>query len=73
MSNIDKTQLSFLNQLTSEIVLLDRNLKVIWVNDSALNKGWVFNSKSKGNIITNQFSEATNGPLINLLKKTILI
>ena len=71
MSNIDKTQLSFLNQLTSEIVLLDRNLKVIWLNDSALNKGWVLNSKSKDNIITGQFSEVTNGPLINLLKKTI--
>ena len=71
MSNINKTQLSFLNQLTSEIVLLDRNLKVIWLNDSALNKGWVLNSKSKDNLITDQFSEVTNGPLINLLKKTI--
>ena len=72
MLNIDKANLSILNQLASEIVLLDRDLKVIWLNDSALNKGWVLNSKNKDNLITDQFSEITNGALINLLKKTRL-
>ena len=71
MLNIDKANLSILNQLASEIVLLDRDLKVIWLNDSALNKGWVLNSKNKDNLITDQFSEVTNGALINLLKKTV--
>ena len=71
MLNIDKANLSILNQLASEIVLLDRDLKVIWLNDSALNKGWVLNSKNKDNLITDQFSEITNGALINLLKKTV--
>ena len=71
MLNIDKAKLSILNQLASEIVLLDRDLKVLWLNDSALNKGWVLNSKNKDNLITDQFSEITNGALINLLKKTV--
>ena len=39
--NISKEKLSFLNQLASEVILLDENLSVIWLNDSALNKGWV--------------------------------
>ena len=69
--NIDKTQLSFLNQLASEIILLDKNLKVIWLNDSALSKGWVLNINNKDSLITEQFSEKTNSPLISLLKKTI--
>ena len=68
---IDKTQLSFLNQLASEIVLLDKDLKIVWLNDSALNKGWALNSNNKDNLITDQFSEETNAKLVNLLKKVI--
>jgi len=68
---IDKTKLSFLNQLASEVVILDKNLKIFWLNDSALNKGWVLNLNNKDNLITDQFSEETNGKLISLLKKTI--
>ena len=68
---LDKSKLSFLNQLESEIIILDRDLFVIWLNDSALSKGWVLNSKKEGNSITDQFSEKTNGSLINLLKKVI--
>lgn len=68
---IDKAKLSFLNQLASEVVILDKNLKIFWLNDSALNKGWVLNSNNKDNLITDQFSEETNGKLINLLKRTI--
>ena len=67
---IIKENLLFLNQLTSEIILLDKDLNVIWLNDSALNKGWVLNA-DKDNVITDQFSEETNGKLINLLKKAI--
>ena len=68
---LDNLQLNFLNQLSSEIIILDVGLNVIWLNDSALNKGWVLNSKKDKNLITDQFSEETNGALINLLKKTI--
>ena len=69
--NMNTEKLSFLNQLETEIIILDRNLFIIWLNDSALNKGWVLNSKKDKNLITDQFSEETNGALINLLKKTI--
>jgi len=31
---------SILNQLSSEIIILDQSLKSIWVNESALNNGW---------------------------------
>ena len=68
---IDKVQLSFLNQLASEVVILDKGLKILWLNDSALNKGWVLNSSNKENLITDQFSAETNGKLINLLKKIL--
>ena len=68
---INKENLSFLNQLASEVILLDKELKIIWLNDSALNKGWVLNKNNNNNYITDQFSEKTNGSLINLLKKTI--
>ena len=30
-------KLSFLNQLETEIIILDRDLFIIWLNDSALN------------------------------------
>ena len=63
--------IKFLNQLTSEVILLDKDLYIVWLNDSALNKGWVLNSNNKNNIITDQFSEETNGKLISLLKKTV--
>ena len=47
---LDKSKLSFLNQLESEIIILDRDLFVIWLNDSALSKGWVLNSKKEGGL-----------------------
>ena len=68
---INKENLSFLNQLASEVILLDKELKIIWLNDSALNKGWVLNKKNNNNYITDQFSEETNGSLISLLKKQL--
>jgi len=64
-------KLSFLNQLETEIIILDRELFIIWLNDSALNKGWVLNPKKDKNLITDQFSEETKGAVINLLKKTL--
>ena len=70
LMNIDQTQLSFLNQLASEIIILNRDLKVVWLNDSALSKGWVLNINNNS-LITEQFSEETNGPLISLLNKTL--
>ncbi len=67
---VAEKNLSFLNQLASEIILLDKKLNILWLNDSALNKGWVLNQDKK-NVITNQFSEETNSKLINLLNKAI--
>ena len=68
--NLDNTDLSFLNQLATEIIILDKNFNIIWLNDSALNKGWVM-IKDKKNIITDQLSAKTNSTLIGLLKKTV--
>ena len=68
---VDKSQLLFLNQLASEVIILDEDLKITWLNDSALNKGWVLNPNNKNNLITDQFSEETNGKLISLLKNTV--
>ena len=47
---INKSELTFLNQLTSEVIILDKDLFIVWLNDSALNKGWFLNiDKDKSN------------------------
>ena len=67
---IDKQNLNFLNQLSSEIILLDEELRVLWLNESALNKGWVLN-KSADNIIIDQFSDKTKKSLMSFLLKAL--
>jgi hypothetical protein len=66
---INKSELTFLNQLTSEVIILDKDLFIIWLNDSALNKGWFINNDKDKNLLSDQLSEETNGSLIGLLKK----
>ena len=68
---IDKSELTFLNQLTSEVIILNKDMYIVWLNDSALNKGWFLNCDKEKNLISDQLSEETNGPLISLLKKII--
>ena len=68
---INKSELTFLKQLTSEVIILDKDLFIIWLNDSALNKGWFINNDKDKNLLSDQLSEETNGSLIGLLKKTI--
>jgi two-component system nitrogen regulation sensor histidine kinase GlnL len=53
------------------VIILDKDLFIIWLNDSALNKGWFINNDKDKNLISDQLSEETNGSLIGLLKKTI--
>ena len=67
---LDNLQLNFLNQLSTEIIILDVGLNVIWLNDSALNKGWVLNNKEKY-LVTDQFSDESKSNLSNFLKKAI--
>ena len=67
---LDRLQLDFLNQLSSEIIILDIGLNVLWLNDSALNKGWVLNNKEKY-LITDQFSEESKLNLSSFLNKAI--
>ena len=68
---VDKSELTFLNQLTSEVIILNKDMYIVWLNDSALNKGWFLNADKDKNLISDQLSEETNGPLISLLKKII--
>ena len=67
---LDNLQLNFLNQLSSEIIILDIDLNVLWLNDSALNKGWVLNKKEK-HLVTEQFSEESKLNLSSFLNKAI--
>ena len=67
---LENLQLNFLNQLSSEILILDCDLNIIWLNDSALNKGWVLNNKEKY-LVTDQFSDESKSNLSNFLKKAI--
>ena len=69
---IDKKELSFLNQLTSEILILDDDLNIIWLNYAALNKGWILNNgNKKSNLITDQLSDETNIVLVKLFNSAI--
>ena len=56
---------SILNQLSSEIIILDQNLKSIWVNESALNNGWSI--QQNRDLITDQYPLEKNKALICLL------
>ena len=58
---------SVLNQLSSEIIILDQNLKSLWINESALSNGW---ANSQNEFIKNQYPEELNSALFNLLKKS---
>ena len=67
---LENLQLNFLNQLSSEILILDCDLNIIWLNDSALNRGWFFNKKEV-NSVTDQFSKESKLKLSVFLKKAI--
>jgi len=45
MANIEKLDTSLLNHLTTEIIILDSSLNLLWINDSALANGWTKDSK----------------------------
>ena len=40
MNNPEIFNQNILNQITSEIVVLDKDLKVVWINDSAITNNW---------------------------------
>ena len=66
MADINTIKNSLLNQLASEIIVLDKDLNIVWMNDSATSNGWVFNSVKAG-IITEQLSDETSKELTKLL------
>ncbi len=45
MNNPEIFNQTILNQITSEIVVLDKDLKVVWVNDSAITNNWKISDK----------------------------
>ena len=61
---------SILNQLSSEIIILDQSLKSIWVNESALNNGWSI--QQNRDLITDQYPLEKNKALIDMLNSTVL-
>ena len=61
---------SLLNHLTSEIILLNNNLQIIWANESATNNGWKYNS-TKQESISSYFPEKSNLELYELLIKSL--
>ena len=61
---LDNLHLEFLNQLSSEVIILDAELNVLWLNDSASNKGWILNQNQKS-LVTDQFSKESKLHLSN--------
>ena len=41
MTNLEGLHTSLLNQLTSEVIVLNTKFNIIWLNDSAKANGWV--------------------------------
>lgn len=70
MADIDNIKNSLLNQLASEIIVLSKDLNILWANDSALSNGWML-SDGDSNKITNQFNHETSEELTKLLTDCI--
>ncbi|MFQ3340029.1 MAG: two-component system nitrogen regulation sensor histidine kinase GlnL [Gammaproteobacteria bacterium] len=70
MFNPEELQASLINQLSSEVIVLNAGLDVLWINDSAAASGWLRPS-DKLNSIADQFIEETNQELTKLLTHCI--
>jgi len=70
MADINNIKSSLLNQLASEIIVLSKDLNILWANDSALSNGWML-SDGDSNKITNQFNHETSEELTKLLTDCI--
>ena len=66
MADINTIKNTLLNQLASEIIVLDKHLNLVWMNDSATSNGWIFNN-TKTNLITDQLGDKTSIELTKLL------
>ena len=67
MIDTEHLHTSILNQISSEIIILDKNLNCLWINESALNNGW---SNCQDSSIGIQYPEELNSALFNLLRKS---
>ena len=47
MANIKQLDTTLLNHLTTEIIILDESLCILWINDSALANGWINDPKNQ--------------------------
>ena len=66
MADINTIKNTLLNQLASEIIVLDKDLNLVWMNDSATSNGWIFNN-TKTSLITDQLGDKTSIELTKLL------
>ena len=71
MTNPEKFNDLLLNQIASEIVVLDDKYNILWLNDSAISNGWIYSSEDQD--IKNQFIPETNRELLDLLEDLSLI
>ncbi len=69
MNNPEKFNQTRLNQITSEIIVLDKDLKVIWLNDSAITNNWKISDNNSN--INSQFSYQTNAELKQLIDNSL--
>ena len=70
MFKIEDLNSLLLNQLASEIIVLDEDLDILWLNDSAASSGWIVLTDKK-NPIKEQFLEKTSNELAKLLGECI--
>ncbi len=67
MTDTEHLHTSILNQISSEIIILDKDLHGLWINESALNNGW---SNCQNIPIQAQYPESLNSALFTLLRKS---
>ena len=67
MTDTEHLHTSILNQISSEIIILDKDLQGLWINESALNNGW---SNCQNIPIQAHYPESLNSALFTLLRKS---
>ena len=70
MVRLEKLETSLLNHLTTEIIVLDKDLNILWINESGLANGWIKDSKEPSSY-SNFLSYETESELKRIMNMAV--
>ena len=70
MVRLEKLETSLLNHLTTEIIVLDKDLNILWINESGLANGWTKDSKEPSSY-SNFLSYETESELKRIMNMAV--